>query len=168
MTWTEFLLGAIEHSDGEGALGKLADGLEHGTSHSAFSGINANHVSERVMALALTKRLGRKVRPSRVLSTDERDVECTLELEMLHEDDSACHFQDISLVFKLELQLTISMLENSPPLDDPSLDAGGLCWARHASGNLLHAPQQELLHPGSPQARSGDSLHRPFVFRRAA
>ena len=50
MTRADFFLDEIEHSDGEEALGKLADELEHGTSSSAFSGINANHVSERVMA----------------------------------------------------------------------------------------------------------------------
>ena len=50
------------------------------------------------------------------------------------------------------------MMEKIHSLDDPSPEAGGLCWARHATGNLLQAPQQERLHPGSPKARSRETI----------
>ena len=72
-----------------------------------FSGINANHVAERVIAKALGKRIGRAIRPPRVLATIEWDKEANLELMMLHDDDNSCHFSDF---FAEELQPTVRKL----------------------------------------------------------
>lgn len=107
------------------SLSTLADEFSNGTTSTAFAGICAHDVSDRMLAATLSRALGRHVKPPKALWHIEIDTFCQNEIMLLHShqhnpsiyssvEDQPCLFTDINDFWRDDIRPIIDLVKARP------------------------------------------------------